>query len=246
MSKKYALATIVVATLTLVGVTGLASGAGAATSPPAPLTTSPPACPPALPLSASADSTTATSVTFRYSLLFRPPCGYATPLTVHLFTSRDDAAQWRDPVASADTGLESYGYVVVDGLTPDTEYWFRFGDSEGRRDPYIVGGPARTQPSPVCAATATIGSGWESGFVATVTVRNTGTEALDGWQVSWTWPGDQRIQSIWNGTPTEAGGEVTVRDAGWNSRLAPGGTTTFGLLASTTSVPAGFTLTCGR
>ncbi|QOC92814.1 cellulose-binding domain-containing protein [Micromonospora craniellae] len=251
MSKKYALATIAAATLALLGVAGVASSAGAATTTPVPLTTSPPTpppCPPALPIGGMVDSTTATSVTIRYSLLFSPPCGYDLPITVNLFVSRDDAAQWRDPVASADSGMERHGTVVVEGLTPDTEYWFRFSDPQGRRDPYIIGGPARTQAvaAPVCAATATIGSGWGSGFVATVTVRNTGTEALDGWRVSWTWPGDQRIQSLWNGTLTEAGGEVTVRDAGWNGRLAPGGSTTFGLLATTTSVPEGFALDCGR
>ncbi|QKW13041.1 cellulose-binding domain-containing protein [Verrucosispora sp. NA02020] len=252
MSKKYALATIAAATLALVGAAGVASSAGAATSPPVPLTTSQSptptvtVCPPALPLAGMVAGTTTTTVTIRYSLTFRPPCGYDLPITVHLFATREDAEQWHNPVASADTGLESYGNVVVEGLTPDTEYWFRFSDAKGRRDPYILGGPARTQEVPVCAATATIGSGWGSGFVATVTVRNTGTEVLDGWRVSWTWPGDQRVQSLWNGTVTEAGSEVTVRDAGWNGRLAPGGSTTFGLLASTTLVPEGFALACGR
>ncbi|MGW0503890.1 cellulose binding domain-containing protein [Micromonospora sp. NPDC003241] len=254
MSKKYALATIAAATLALVGAAGVASSAGAATSPPVPLTTSwsptptVTPCPPALPLAGMVAGTTTTTVTIRYSLTFRPPCGYDLPITVHLFATREDAEMWHNPVASADTGLESYGSVVVEGLIPDTEYWFRFSDAKGRRDPYILGGPARTQAvaAPVCAATATIGSGWGSGFVATVTVRNTGTEALDGWQVWWTWPGDQRIQSLWNGTPTEAGSAVTVRDAGWNALLAPGGSTTFGLLATTTSVPEGFTLACGR
>jgi cellulose binding protein with CBM2 domain len=38
---------------------------------------------------------------------------------------------------------------------------------------------------PGCAATMRIDSEWGGGFVATVTVRNVSTAALDGWRVSW-------------------------------------------------------------
>ncbi|MBQ1024946.1 cellulose binding domain-containing protein [Micromonospora sp. C95] len=212
---------------------------------PTPTPTPTVACPPALPISGMVTGVTATTVTISYSLMFSgPPCGYDLPMTVLLFTSRDDAATWQNPVAEAVTGLERNGQVTLDGLTPDTEYWFRFSDVEARRDPYVIGGPARTEPLSTCGATATIDARWGSGFVATVTVRNTGSESLDGWLVRWRWTGDERIQSVWGGVSDGAGADVTIRNASYNGTVAPGGTTTFGLLASASTVPSGITATC--
>ncbi|GIJ09927.1 cellulose binding domain-containing protein [Micromonospora andamanensis] len=261
---------VVLTAVTLTAVAGVAA-AGAADTPagptPVPLWTQSPssspttnptggptptptptvACPPALPITGMVTGTTATTVTISYSLMFSgPPCGYDLPMTVLLFTSRDDAAKWQNPAVKAVTGLERNGQVTVDGLFPDTEYWFRFSDARDRRDPYVIGGPVRTQPLSPCAATATIDARWGSGFVATVTVRNTGSESLDGWLVRWRWSGDERLQSVWGGVPDSAGADVTVGNAPYNGTVGPGGTTTFGLLASASTVPQAITLTCGR
>ncbi|PZG17146.1 endoglucanase [Micromonospora craterilacus] len=240
-------AVLAAATLALAGGFGSARAAEAPPSPsPSPSPSTPIACPPALPIGGLVTGATATSVTVTYSVLFLPPCGYDPPITVTLFGSREDAAQWRDPVAEAVSEPQRYGNVTVDGLTPDTEYWFRFSDTEGRRDPYVIGGPARTTLPPVCHATATIDVGWGSGFLATVTVRNTSGQQLDGWRVSWRWSGDERLQSLWDGVAHGSGADVTVRNASYNGTLAPGGSTTFGLVAATSAVPGSIALTCGR
>ncbi|MCX5064419.1 cellulose-binding domain-containing protein [Micromonospora lupini] len=204
-----------------------------------------PTCPPALPIAASVTAVTTTSVTLSYSIFFRPPCGYDPPMTVSLFASRADAQQWQSPVAQAVTGPERNGVVTIDQLTPDTEYWYRFSDAEGRRDPYWVAA-VRTAALTACSATATIDSRWGTGFVATVTVRSTGTQTLDRWSVSWRWAGDERIQTVWRGVAETTGADVTVRNASYNGTLAPGGVTTFGLLVTTSAVPDGLTLTCNR
>ncbi|WP_433532283.1 cellulose binding domain-containing protein [Micromonospora sp. CA-263727] len=238
-------AVLAAATLTLVGGVGSA-GATEAPPVPSPSPSTPIACPPALPISGLVTGTTATSVTVTYSVLFVPPCGYDPPITVTLFTSRENAAKWQDPVAEAVSEPQRFGNVTIGGLTPDTEYWFRFSDTEGRRDPYVIGGPARTAPPPVCHATAAIDVGWGSGFLATVTVRNTSDQQLSGWRVSWRWSGDERLQSLWDGVADAAGTDVTVRNASYNGTLAPGGSTTFGLVAATSVVPGSIALTCGR
>ncbi|MBQ1046407.1 MULTISPECIES: cellulose binding domain-containing protein [unclassified Micromonospora] len=233
--------------------TGLAASAGADRSPatttmtltaatPTPTPTF--ACPPALPVTGQVTGATTTSVTITYWMVLSPPCGYDPPLLVSLFASREDATAWRDPVAEAVTGPERSGKVTIDGLTPGTEYWFRFGDTKGGRDPYVIGGPARTLS--LCSATATIDSRWGSGFVATVTVRNDGAEPVPSWLVSWRWSGDERIQSIWGGVAEGAGQDVAVRNASWNGTLAPGASTTFGLLVAAGVTPAAITPVCGR
>ncbi|MET8065920.1 cellulose binding domain-containing protein [Micromonospora sp. NPDC005686] len=203
-----------------------------------------PTCPPALPVSGQVTGATTTSITFAYWMVLSPPCGYDPPIVVSLFASREDAIQRRDPVAEAVSGPERSGTVTVGGLTPGTAYWFRFGDTEGARGPYLIGGPARTLS--LCSATATIDSRWGGGFVATVTVRNGGTETLPGWLVSWRWSGDERIQLVWGGVAEGTGQDVVVRGASWNGTLPPGGSATFGLLVAASATPASVTPICGQ
>ncbi|MET8359015.1 cellulose binding domain-containing protein [Micromonospora sp. NPDC005171] len=237
---------LAVTTMAVAAWAGTTTAAEATPTPTPSATPTPtPTCPPALPITASVAGVTTTSVTISYSIFFRPPCGYDPPMTVSLFASREDAQQWRTPMAEAVSGPERSGTVTIGGLTPDTEYWYRFSDPDGKRDPYMIGS-ARTAPLTGCRATATIDARWGSGFVATVTVRNTGTLPLDQWRVSWRWSGDERIQTAWGGVAETAGADVSVRNTSYNGTLALDGATTFGLLVTTSAVPDDLTLTCAR
>ncbi|MBE1492077.1 chitin-binding protein [Plantactinospora soyae] len=107
--------------------------------------------------------------------------------------------------------------------------------------------PPTTPPggSAGCTATYRLTGNWSGGFQGDVTVANSGTSALSGWTVRWTWANGQTIGSLWNGTHTQSGSAVTVRNVGHNGNLAPGATGTFGFTGSvsgsTNAVP---TLTC--
>lgn len=230
----------------LAALTGATVAAGATSAAEVtPFATPTPACPPALPITATVTGTTTTSLTISYWVFFTPPCGYNPPMTVSLFANREDAQQWRSPVAEGVSGPERNGVVTIGRLTPDTEYWYRFSDAEGRRDPYVIAS-ARTAPPTSCRATATVDARWGTGFVATVTVRNTGTLPLDRWRVSWRWSGDERVQSVWGGVAETTGADVTVRNAPYNGTLALDGVATFGLLATASAVPDDLILTCER
>jgi endoglucanase len=87
-------------------------------------------------------------------------------------------------------------------------------------------------PAGACQVTYTVQSDWGVGFTASVTVKNTGTSQVNGWTLTWTFPGNQQITNAWNGTATQSGANVSIRDAGWNALLAPGGTATAGFQAS--------------
>jgi hypothetical protein len=237
------------AALVLAGlVAGGVSSAGASPVTPStttsPSLTPPPTCPPVLPLTGGVTAVTATSVTVNYLISLTPPCGYNPPVTVTLFASREDAQQWQNPVAEAVSGPERHGTVTVGGLTADTVYWFRFS-ADGKRDTYVLGS-ARTAPTPVCAATVAIGHSWSGGFVATVTVRNVGTETLDGWRVAWRWSADERFLAVWNGVVEGSGPDVAIRNSSHNGTLAPGGSRTFGMLVAGSVPPGGIAPTCGR
>ncbi|MEU7588608.1 cellulose binding domain-containing protein [Micromonospora sp. NPDC049230] len=210
---------------------------------PTPIATPTIACPPALPISASVTAVTTTSVTLSYSIFFRPPCGYDPPMTVSLFTSREDALHWQAPVATAVSGPDRTGSVTIAGLKPGTEYWYRFTDAGGRRDPFVIASTRTASPTS-CRATATIDAHWGSGYVVTVIVRNIGSQPVDRWRVSWRWPGDERVETVWGGVTETNGADISVRNATYNGNLAPDGVARFGLVVSASAVPDGLTMTC--
>jgi cellulase/cellobiase CelA1 len=229
---------------TILMLTTFAGGAAAAPAPSTPAPTPGPTCPPALPLTGSVTGATADSLTVTYSIFFAPPCGYNPPVTVTLFASSQDARDWVNPVAEAVSGPERSGQVTIGGLSAGTEYWFRFS-ADGKHDPYAVGS-GRTVAAQACAASVAVDSAWSGGFVATVTVRNTGTDALASWYVSWRWTGDERIVSLWNGVARPGGDGVAIGNASWNGSVPPAGSTSFGLVVSSSGAPGAIAPACVR
>jgi cellulase/cellobiase CelA1 len=101
-------------------------------------------------------------------------------------------------------------------------------------------------PTGECAASYQVTGSWQGGFQAEVTIRNTGTTAMTGWAVTWSFPNGQRIAQLWNGSHTQSGANVTVRNVSWNGALAPNATATFGFLGSWTGTNAAPTPLCTR
>jgi cellulose 1,4-beta-cellobiosidase len=102
-------------------------------------------------------------------------------------------------------------------------------------------------PSPgtaTCSASLHVDNQWGTGFVATITVFNTGTVATKTWKVTWTWSGNQSIVNSWNAAVTTAGTAVTALNMPYNNLIAPGGNTTWGLQAGFTGTNTVPTLSC--
>jgi alpha-L-fucosidase 2 len=94
-------------------------------------------------------------------------------------------------------------------------------------------------------ATYTVTGSWSGGFQAEVTVT-AGSAPINGWTVTWAFPGSQVISQVWNGSFTQSGANVAVANAAYNGALPAGGSTSFGLLATVTganTAPAGITCT---
>jgi hypothetical protein len=88
-------------------------------------------------------------------------------------------------------------------------------------------------------------SQWSGGFVAGITITNTGATTVNGWTLKFTFPGDQQITDTWNGTTTQSGENVTITNVSYNGVIAPGGNTTLGFQGTWTSsdaTPTAFTL----
>jgi len=106
-------------------------------------------------------------------------------------------------------------------------------------------GPTTAPPGgKTCSASYTVTGQWAGGFQGEVAVHNTGTTALTGWRVVWTYANGQTISQLWNGTLTTSGATQTVTNVSFNATVAPAAATTFGFLASWTTANAVPTPTC--
>jgi endoglucanase len=82
-----------------------------------------------------------------------------------------------------------------------------------------------------CTVHVDVVSDWGSGWQGTVSM--TSEQAVNGWTISWTWPGSQSITSSWNTQLSSSGSTVTASDVGWNGSVAAGQTKElFGFVAS--------------
>jgi cellulose 1,4-beta-cellobiosidase len=103
------------------------------------------------------------------------------------------------------------------------------------------GGPPPPPPTSSCSAAYSVTNSWAGGFQGQVVVKNTGSGTLNGWQLKWTFPGNQKISSLWNGGYAQSGSNVTVTNTAYNGSLAPGATATVGFTATysgTNSAPS--------
>jgi hypothetical protein len=86
---------------------------------------------------------------------------------------------------------------------------------------------------------------WGSGFTANLTVTNLGTTAVNGWSLTYSYSGNQRLQQGWNGSWSQSGQAVTVTNASWNGTIGAGGTVSPGAnfaYSGSNAAPAGFAL----
>jgi len=87
------------------------------------------------------------------------------------------------------------------------------------------------QPPAQSPVVLTVRDDWRSGFVADMTITNTGTTTTNGWQLEFDL--DANITNIWNAQiVSHVGSRYVIRMAPWNGRIAPGGKVTFGFQAS--------------
>ncbi|MEU6275716.1 cellulase family glycosylhydrolase [Streptomyces populi] len=173
------------------------------------------------------------------------PAGLAVTGT----TASSVSLSWK--ASTDDTGVTGYdvyrgaakagqatGTTFTDtGLTAGTryEYTVRARDAAGNTSPASASVTATTTgtgDSSGCRATYKVSSDWGSGFNADITVTNTGASATRSWQVTWEWPGNQTVSSMWNASYSQVGRTVTASNADHNGSIAAGASTGFGFGAA--------------
>jgi endo-1,4-beta-xylanase len=86
-----------------------------------------------------------------------------------------------------------------------------------------------------CHVTYTKSSEWAGGFTAQVVIQNTSATALSSWSLAFTFPGDQKITSNFNGGFSQAGANATLTNASYNGTIAPNGSVNVGFQGTWTS-----------
>ena len=84
---------------------------------------------------------------------------------------------------------------------------------------------------------------WGSGFTADLTLTNRGTDAIDGWTLTYAYSGNQKLTNGWSGTWSQSGQSISVRDAGYNGKIAAGAAVSTGAqftYSGTNTAPTGF------
>ncbi|MFF9172911.1 glycoside hydrolase family 48 protein [Streptomyces sp. NPDC014793] len=84
---------------------------------------------------------------------------------------------------------------------------------------------------------------WGSGFTADLTLTNRGTAAIDGWTLTYGYSGNQRLSNGWNGSWSQSGQTVTVKNASYNGTIAAGAAVSTGAqftYSGTNAAPASF------
>lgn len=85
--------------------------------------------------------------------------------------------------------------------------------------------PTPTQTSgSSCHVAYTITNQWPGGFGATISITNTGTTAINGWTLTFSFPNGQTITQLWNGSATQSGANVTITNVSYNGSIAAGAT----------------------
>lgn len=96
----------------------------------------------------------------------------------------------------------------------------------------IVASPVSGQAAdaPACVVGYQVDQ-WSNGFVAQVKVTNNAAP-IDGWTLTWTFAGDQRVTSGWSADVTQSGKVVTVKNQAHNGGIATGASVQFGFQAT--------------
>lgn len=98
--------------------------------------------------------------------------------------------------------------------------------------------------APACSVDYKVQNDWGSGFTSSVTVTNNGA-AVNSWNLTWSYAGNQKISSGWNADLSQSGAAVTAKNLSYNGSLATGGSTSFGFngtYSGSNATPATFKL----
>ncbi|ALR11759.1 hypothetical protein BST43_13755 [Mycobacteroides saopaulense] len=79
------------------------------------------------------------------------------------------------------------------------------------------------------AATLSVTSAWQTGFIARFTITNLSTEPLTDWRLEFDLPMGESVRHTWSSTIAQSGTHYVLGPANWNRIIPPGGSATGGM-----------------
>ena len=145
-----------------------------------------------------------------------------------------------------EAGMAAYAihFLGLDGSTPPTTTPPTTAPPTTR--PPMTAPPTTGAPGGCRISDAV--NAWNTGLTESITITNTGTSPVNGWQLAFTLPSGQPIISGWNAPYSSSGASVTATNASYNGTLAPGASVSIGFQATHTGNAAaatGFALNGG-
>jgi hypothetical protein len=143
--------------------------------------------------------------------------------------------------------------LTVQNLVPGTSYALNVLATDQQGYLSLPSPPATfittTPGNSTCAVTYDLSDGWGTGFVANISITDTGPNPITGWTLAFSFPGDTESvsSSNWNANYAESGENVNVTPLSWDGNLAPnsGNTVSIGFVGNQNGAypsPAAFTL----
>jgi Glycosyl hydrolase family 12/Cellulose binding domain len=136
---------------------------------------------------------------------------------------------------SVSLGYTESSWYLID-VEAGFELWQGGAGLETNSFSVDIGGAAPTVPS--CSATYSLVNSSPGTFQGQVVLTDTGTSPFNGWSLAWTFPGNEEINDLWNGTYTQSGESVSVTNASYNGSVDPGDSVTVGFGGTYTSSDA--------
>ena len=109
------------------------------------------------------------------------------------------------------------------GLAPSTTFYYgvEAADAAGTSAPSNQA--AATTPGTsggfACHVVYAVVNQWNTGFQAAITIENTGSVDITSWVLTWTFPGNQQITGLWNGSAAISGASVQVSNMNYNGTI---------------------------
>jgi len=153
-----------------------------------------------------------------------PPSGCSINYSVFRSTTSGFTPSSSNQIAS---GLTTTSFANT-GLAAATTYYYKVEavDATGP-SPASTQASATTQQSSsggfACHVAYTVVNQWNTGFQAATIIENTGTVGVTSWTLKWTFPGNQQITNLWNGSYSQSSANAIVNNLNYNGAIQPGG-----------------------
>jgi len=152
-----------------------------------------------------------------------PPANCSLTYSVFRSTSNGFTPSSSNQIAS---GLASPSFANT-SLPASTTFYYQVEavDAAGASPPSnqanATTGPSNSGTG--CRVIYNVVNQWNTGFQAAITIENMGSIALSSWTLGWTFPSNQQITGLWNGSAVQSGAAVSVNNFNYNGLIPAGG-----------------------